>query len=222
MRPALVIIFLLLLGSLSFSAHAQGSIVLKDKDFSYTIPKDTSIWNQLNASALFKSLDSITQDFYYWVNLFRKNPSRFYQKEVMAFLRQFPEANTIEARSLETDLSHAKQLPFLLPDEGLLKMSKTHSIDLAGRGGIISHVSADGKDFQKRFIAAGFYRRGAENIFYGSPDALEALIILLLDHRVPDKGHRINLLDPHFNLMGASFSPVSPGKVVVVQEFGAL
>lgn len=222
MRPALVIIFLLLLNSPSFSAHAQGSIVLKDKDFLYSTQKDSAIWNQLNTFPLFKSLDPITQEFYYWVNLFRKDPALFYKKEVSSFLKQFPEANTIEARSLETDLSRTKQLPFLALDEGLLKMSKLHSADLAGRGGIISHVSADGKDFQKRINAAGFYRRGAENIFYGTPDALEALIILLLDHRVPEKGHRINLLDPHFNLMGASFSIVNSTKVVLVQEFGSL
>lgn len=219
MRPAIVIILLVLnMPSLS----AQGLIVLKDKDFSYSAPKDTAILSKLNSSALFGALEPITQEFYYWVNLFRKYPSLFYKKEVAAFLKEFPEANTAEAKSLETDLLQLKQLPFLMPDEGLFIMSKAHAADLAKRGGVISHVSVDGKDFQQRFTAAGFYRRGAENIFYGSPNALEALIILLLDHGVSDKGHRINLLDPHFNLMGASFSTVSPQKIVAVQEFGAL
>ena len=200
---------------------SQGSVTLKDKEFIYHAPKDTAIWNRLNAFAEFKSLDSLQQDFYYWVNVFRKNPTRFYRQEVAAFLREFPEAYTAEAKSLEFDLSFQKPLSFLAPDEGLLGMSKKHAADLAKRGGIISHISSDGKTFQKRFSGAGVYRVGAENIFYGSPSALEALIILLIDHRVADKGHRINLVDDRFTLMGASFSFVSAKKVILVQEFGS-
>jgi uncharacterized protein YkwD len=46
------------------------------------------------------------------------------------------------------------------------------------------------------------------------------LILLLIDKGVKDKGHRKNLLDPTFTLMGASFQEMNIKKAVLVQDFG--
>jgi uncharacterized protein YkwD len=140
---------------------------------------------------------------------------------IREFLRQFPKAHTNEVKSLEADIANIKgPLPYLAPESGLLSMSSLHAQDLAKRNGVISHRSSDGKNFQKRLNESGTYRCGAENIFSGSHSPLEALILLLIDHGVPDKGHRVNLMDPLYTLMGASFSVISAETGVWVQDFG--
>ena len=206
---------------LFLNVYSQGGITLQDKPFVYNAPVDTSIQNLLNRDPAFQELSQADQKMFYWVNVFRKNPKRFYTDVIKEFLLQFPEANKPEVKSLETDINKIKTpLPFLLPDAGLLKMSSTHSLDLSKRGGAISHKSASGKDFVQRIKEAGGYQCGAENIFVGSDNPLEALILLLVDYDVADKGHRVNLMDPTFKLMGTSSSKTSKGKTVVVQVFG--
>jgi len=214
----LLYLFLLLL--LPFGSRAQGYITLQDKPFEFSHTLDQEIWSWLEKQEGFSALNKDQQLMYYWTNLFRKDPKGFHESVVREFLRQFPEANSPAAKSLEKDISSIKgPLPYLAPDAGLLQMSRLHAKDLAGRNGVISHTSSDGKNFNQRIKEAGQYRCGAENIFSGSGNPLEALILLLIDHGVPDKGHRLNLLDPSFGKMGAAIAATSAKKTVMVQVF---
>nr|WP_294905549.1 CAP domain-containing protein [uncultured Lacibacter sp.] len=206
---------------IGYNAIGQGSIVLPDRPFNHVHVRDTSIWNILTRSSGFQQLEAGEQEFFYWVNLLRKNPSFFERDVLQNFLKQFPQVNSADARSLSRDLKAAKSgLSFLPPDFGLGKMAAQHATDLKGRNGVISHISSSGKNFVQRIKEAGTYKCGAENVFTGTNSALEALILLLIDQGVPDKGHRKNLLDPSFNSMGVSFIEINPKKVVIVQEFG--
>jgi hypothetical protein len=214
------IVLSLLLSLFSFCSYSQGVITLQDKPFVYNPPKDTSVWNRLDLEPTFKLLSKKDQEFFYWTNLFRQNPKLFYASVVKEFIKQFPEANKPEVRSLEKDIQKGPaSLPVLLPDEGLLKMSRIHAKDLSRRGGVISHKSATGKDFVQRIKEAGRYRCGAENLFVGNDNPLEAIVTLLIDFGVSDKGHRLNLLDPSFGKMGVALSEVYPKKIVFVQVF---
>lgn len=205
----------------SLMLFGQGSIVLQDKPFVFNETKDTSIWNKLGSNPSFKSLSAAEQDFFYWTNLFRKNPAVFNNKVIKEFLKQFPEAVSASSRSLQVELSKVKtELPLLTPDFGLNKMATEHANDLKKRNAVLSHQSAAGKNFVQRIKEAGNYRCGAENLFWGSPSPLEALVLLLIDEGVKDKGHRRNLFDPSFTLMGISTLSISPKKALVVQEFG--
>ncbi len=202
-------------------SFAQGVIVLQDKPFIYKPVRDTAVWNLLTLSPGFQNLSTIEQDFFYWTNLMRKNPASFSETVLQEFLKQFPEAKSADTKSLIADLKKAyTNLPFLYPEKGLLRMASTHAADLKQRNGIISHQSSSGKDFVQRIKEAGKYSCGAENVFFGTPEALEVLILLLIDKGVSDKGHRKNLLDPTFTFMGAAFEEVSNKKVVLVQDFG--
>ncbi|HLO37219.1 MAG TPA: CAP domain-containing protein, partial [Lacibacter sp.] len=87
------------------------------------------------------------------------------------------------------------------------------------RGNIISHNSSNGKSFAQRLQEAGKYACGAENVYVGSNKALESLITLLIDNGVPDKGHRMNLLDPRYGRMGVSLQNTGSGKGLLVQDF---
>ncbi|HEX4957555.1 MAG TPA: CAP domain-containing protein [Lacibacter sp.] len=212
-----LVLFLLLIGNISF---AQGSITLQDKPFAFNRPIDSSVWKPLSANINFLELNKDEQMLFYWTNVMRKNPLLFYNDVVKEFIRQFPEANKPELKSLERDIQKIKApLPFLLPDANLVQMSWAHAQDLAKRNGIISHKSSSGKDFIQRLKETGTFRCGAENIFIGNPNPLEALITLLIDYGVPDKGHRVNLLDPTFERMGVGFSSLGGKKLVLVQVF---
>lgn len=212
-----LLVFFLCIGLSSFG---QGTITLQDKPFVYDRPIDSSIWKKLEADVFFRQLDVKTQMLFYWTNLLRANPQSFYNDAVKEFIRQFPEANKPEAKSLERDMQKLNgPLPFLMPDVNLVRMSSLHAQDLTNRKGIISHKSSSGKDFVQRLKETGSFRCGAENLFAGNPNPLEALITLLIDYGVPDKGHRVNLLDPTFERMGAAFSNISDKKLVLVQVF---
>lgn len=195
-------------------------MTLQDKPFVFNRTIDSALWKEIKNERIFNSLSQQDQLTFYWTNYFRQNPKRFYNLIIKEFIRQFPEANTAELKSLEKDISKApEELPILYPEKGLMKMAITHSSDLEKRGAIISHQSNTGKNFVQRIKEAGSYRCGAENIYVGSPDPLEALIALLIDMGVPDKGHRKNLLDPKFGRMGVSFLFISTKKGLLEQVF---
>lgn len=202
------------------SGFSQGVLTLKDKPFVYDHIYDSLLLKTLNHSSFYRSLSKPEQESVYWVNYFRQNPRRFQNTIMKEFLAQFPEAKSAYTRSLEADILKAPQsLALLLPDSGLNNMAAVHALDLKKRNAVISHVSSSGKNFVQRIQAAGKYTCGAENIFIGSFNGLESLIALLIDHGVPNTGHRVNILDPKFQLIGVSFVETSDGKGLLVQDF---
>ena len=212
-----LIIFVFLI--CGFSGYAQGVLTLKDRPFEIKHQYDEALLRQLEANTLYSSLSTSERNVFYWTNYFRQDPRRFYETIIVEFLNQFPEAKSSYSRSLELDIKKAPQsLALLMPDEGLLATSKRHASDLVKRGGIISHTSSNGKTFVQRLKGAGKYTCGAENIYIGSFNGLESLIALLIDTGVPDKGHRMNFLDPKFGRMGVSFQSTG-NKGLLVQDF---
>lgn len=213
--------FLLLIFFFSITAaKAQGTLTLQDKPFIYDRTLDKDLWQKLIAEKGFSDLGKNEQLTFYWTNYFRNDPTRFFNRVIKEFIKQFPEANTPEIRTLERDIKNAKSfLPVLLPDNGLMQMAEVHATDLVRRGSIISHTSSIGKGFVQRIRDAGLYKCGAENIYVGAYDPLEALIALLVDYGVPDKGHRMNLLDSRFGKMGISFPLINQRRGLLVQDF---
>lgn len=215
-------IFLLLFFSWTFqSVTAQiGSVELQDKPFVINVPKDTSIWNQLEANHLFRTLSQQEQWFFYWANWLRKDPARFYKVVVRSFLKQFPEANTRDLIGLDQQLFQIKApLPPFMPDSGLFQMSRIHAIDLNRQQNELSHTSSSGKSFEERIKAAGDYNCAGENVYYGVADPLVALTLLLIDYGVPGRGHRLNLLSSEFERLGLSFISISENTALIVQDF---
>ncbi|MEQ1797946.1 MAG: CAP domain-containing protein [Lacibacter sp.] len=213
--------FLLLIFFFSITAaKAQGTLTLQDKPFIYDRALDKDLWQILVAEKGFSDLGKNEQLTFYWTNYFRNDPTRFFNRVIKEFITQFPEANTSEIGTLERDIKNTKAfLPVLLPDNGLMKMAEVHATDLVRRGSIISHTSSVGKGFVQRIRDAGLYKCGAENIYVGAYDPLEALIALLVDYGVPDKGHRMNLLDSRFGKMGISFPSTTQMRGLLVQDF---
>jgi hypothetical protein len=213
------ILFILIL-VLSVSVNGQGTISLEDKTFSYDQTRVNKVDEFLAGyNALIKPLSKNEQEVYYWVNVLRADPQLFLKNYVLPFLRQFPEAKGASASSLIADLKGQSALPLMAPKENLLKAGRLHAMDLSKQSRI-SHSASDGRSFRQRMEAAGVTTCAGENILEGKSDALKAVILLLIDEGVPDKGHRKGLLNPRFDLMGCSFYPKKDGEsFILVQVF---
>ena len=117
-------------------------------------------------------------------------------------------------------MSNQEPLPIVEPNALLTKATQEHAYDLVHNQKGISHSSSDGRSFQQRMKDAGITKCAGENILEGNKDALKAIIMLLIDQGVPDKGHRRALLNPSFNLMGCTILAKSKGEEhILVQLF---
>jgi hypothetical protein len=102
-------------------------------------------------------------------------------------------------------LRKTSPLPILKPDEGLAKASHDLVADQEVHGGI-GHIARNGSTPQRRIEKYGEWDIcSAEDITYGSFEARQIVIFLLIDDGVPDRSHRKNILNPCFRFAGVSF-----------------
>jgi len=96
-------------------------------------------------------------------------------------------------------------MQILNPNEGLAKASAELLIDQEKNGGI-GHITKNGSTPQKRMEKFGEWNIClAEDITYGSFEARQIVIALLIDDGVKDRAHRKNILNPCFRYAGVSF-----------------
>ena len=199
---------------------AQGNFTLNDIPFEVKVSADQAVQAHVDKEFSKAGLSSGEKEFFYWVNYMRTNPSRFYTECVVPFLKQFPEANGKEAKSLEKDLYASAKLGLLSFSLAASDAAKLHCADLALKQNGIGHNSSDGKNFSTRMRLAGITKCAAENIYTGKNEPLLSLIMLLLDLGLEVPGHRKNLLTPWFSQMGVSIQTHrSMNRVVLVQIF---
>lgn len=199
---------------------AQGNFTLNDIPFEPKISRDQAVQAHVDKELSKSGLSVGEKEFFYWVNYMRVNPSRFYTDCVVPFLKQFPEANGKEAKSLEKDLHASPKLNLLSFSLAASDAAKLHCADLALKQNGIGHNSSDGKNFSTRMRLAGITKCAAENIYTGKNEPLLSLIMLLLDLGLEVPGHRKNLLTHWFGQMGVSIQTHrSMNRVVLVQIF---
>jgi uncharacterized protein YkwD len=176
-------------------------------------------WNEGQVG--YKSLSSEEQQFYYWVNYSRQNPSRFFDSVIMPISQVYPQLKGKNMESLETDLKNSPSLSLLSLNDALIKMSASHAADITSTDAKPSHNSTDGETFGDRFKKFSLMNCGGENISYGAKDAdpLFMLAILYIDINVPDLGHRKTLLNPNYVNTGISIKTYKNGNVFLVEDF---
>lgn len=95
-------------------------------------------------------------------------------------------------------------MPVMNPTEGLAKAADELVADQQKYGGI-GHISRKGASPQKRIEKYGTWDIcSAEDITYGSFEARQIVIALLIDDGVSDRGHRKNILNPYFRFAGVA------------------
>ncbi|TMR26546.1 CAP domain-containing protein, partial [Nonomuraea zeae] len=92
-----------------------------------------------------------------------------------------------------------------------------HSSDMA-KNNYFSHTSQDGRSFLDRIRAAGFTGGSgwAENIAKGQPTAAS-----VVQAWMNSAGHKANIMNCKYNLIGVGAATASGGQIVWTQDFAA-
>jgi len=181
--------------------------------------KQVQEWNR--NQLIGKNNSTQEQDFFYWVNFSRRNPSEFYDKAVKEIIKTYPQLKGKNLETLESDLKNSASLPMFNLSTYLNLMAQSHSKDITSNNASPSHISTNGDGFIERFKKAGLRNCGGENISFsgGDGNALLMLVLLYLDINVPDLGHRKALLNPLFTDTGIGISIYKNGNTFLVEDF---
>lgn len=115
--------------------------------------------------------------------------SKFYQDEIKAALE------------LINELQNTSPLSQLKPHEGVYVAAKNHGKDMITSGNF-GHVGSDGSFPWDRVLKyANDLSDGNENLVGGPYEIRQAILILLIDAGIPDRGHRKTLLNPNWNFV---------------------
>lgn len=116
-------------------------------------------------------------------------------------------------------LKKARPAPPMLPDPRLTKASADHQQDQT-RSGKTGHKGSNGSSIDDRISKHGNWdKKIAENIFYGDPDARSVVLHLVIDDGVPNRGHRINFLDPELRYVGVASGEHKVYRFMCVMNF---
>ncbi len=199
------IIFLILTLTITNKAFAQS---------------DEKTWPaELQTAKTTSYLDELERKVIHELNKVRSNPKRYaedYLEELTgAFsgkLYTYPGQETLKSQEgvaplLECIkvLKSTEPMSVLQPAKGLTLATEDLLKDQQKNGGI-GHITRNGQTPQRRIEKYGEWDIcSAEDITYGSFEARQIVIALLIDDGVPDRSHRKNILNPCFRLAGVAF-----------------
>ena len=174
---------------------------------------------ELNTAKEAVYLNEVEREVIHELNKVRSNPKR-YAKEYMEDLRtayngklfsipgqEIPVKTQEGIHPLEECIKVLKRTeprPLLQPARGLTNAAEELVEDQQKYGGI-GHISRKGATPQKRIEKYGQWDICAsEDITYGSEEARQIVISLLIDDGVPNRGHRENILTPCTRFAGVA------------------
>ncbi|MEQ1861051.1 MAG: CAP domain-containing protein [Chthoniobacteraceae bacterium] len=118
-------------------------------------------------------------------------------------------------------LERQGRVPALVLSPGLSQAALSHVIDAGGRG-FRSHRGSDGSNVSNRANRFGRWDgRIGENIYFGRSSARDAIVALIIDQGVGDRGHRSNIFEKTFRYVGAAAGPHVSMGAVFVTDFAA-
>jgi len=174
--------------------------------------------DELNTTRDTPYLNELEKNVILELNKVRSNPKQFaeeYLEELRTAydgkLYTYPGQNPVQSQEgirplLECIqvLKQTEPMPILHPAKGLAKAATILVTDQQQNGGI-GHITRNGLTPQKRIEKFGEWDIcSAEDITYGSFEARQIVIALLIDDGVPSRGHRKNILNPCFHFAGVS------------------
>jgi uncharacterized protein YkwD len=116
-------------------------------------------------------------------------------------------------------LSKQKPIPALVLSKGLSQAARDHARD-QGRTGQTGHNGSDRSTMGQRIERYGAWEKTAgENIAYGGETARDVVIQLIVDDGVASRGHRKNIFNPDFLVVGIAFGKHPGYRTVCVQDF---
>ena len=116
-------------------------------------------------------------------------------------------------------LRTAKPLPPLNPSKGMSSGARDHVTD-QGPSGSTQHKGSDGSQPWDRVNRYGTWEKSiGENIAYGSDKARSIVMFLMIDDGVSSRGHRKNIFNPDFRVIGVACGHHATCRTVCVITF---
>lgn len=168
-----------------------------------------------NTAKYYQKLDDTEKEVILLCNLARMNGKKFVKTIVTPYVTNNEVKKNKYLTSLIQDLNKQKKMNPLKPDAGLIRVAKSHAMNM-GKKGKIGHM---GYSNRIRSVEVEFNRM-AENCDYGNQEPIDIVMSLLIDEDVPSLGHRQNILNPEFTHIGVGEAYHSEYDTNFVQEFG--
>jgi len=121
-------------------------------------------------------------------------------------------------------MEKATPVPKLRLSGGMSRGARDH-VEVQGSTGSVGHGSAEGNRPHERIGLYGSWEKTVgENIAYGYAHARDAILSFIIDDDVPNRGHRQNILNPNFRVVGIAcgLHPVYRTMCVIIFAGGYL
>ena len=166
------------------------------------------------------------------INLARQHPKKyalFLERQKPYYVGKFikrpgePSILTNEGISAVNEairfLKSAKPIAPLKLSNGMSRAAMDHVKD-QGKRGTLGHQGSDHSSPGDRVNRYGTWRLAVgENISYGRGKARDIVMGLIVDDGVPSRGHRENLFDPRYRLVGVACGQHKTFRVMCVIDF---
>lgn len=175
---------------------------------------------------------TLEKEIFQELNLARQNPQKyatFLEQEKPYYVGNFikrhgePTIITKEGVSAVDEairfLKKAKPVARLEYSAGMSRAAMDHVQD-QGRRGTLGHRGSDGSEPAERVNRYGEWRwTVGENISYGSDAARDIVMGLIVDDGVPSRGHRDNIFNPKYRIIGIACGDHKTYETMCVMTF---
>lgn len=208
---------------------------VNNKDYADMLQADGWPVDLLNTAAEAAYLSHEEKNMILAMNLIRYDPTRYAALYVASLLPYFIDKQLhlpglgyilvtregdAPVKELYEELKRTQPVDILQPSEGLSRAAASHAA-YQSRNGQTGHSGQGGT--RARVEREGTWLSHlAENIAYGNPNAHYAILMLMIDDGVPDRGHRINMLKAELQVAGMAWAthPRYEGGVYVIKYAG--
>jgi uncharacterized protein YkwD len=120
-------------------------------------------------------------------------------------------------------MKSTKPLGLLKANKKLTLAAQYHAMDQSKSGGV-GHVSQNGSTLKNRIERYGKWQHTiGENIIYGANSGIDVVVELLIDDGVKSRGHRTNILQNDFKVVGVACAKhPSYGSICVMDFAGGI
>ena len=116
------------------------------------------------------------------------------------------EGNTAVVEAIKF-LKNVKPISPLKLSKGMSRGALDH-VEVQGKSGTIGHGSGEGNQPWERISRYGTWQKTVgENIAYGWTRPRDVVMSLIIDDGIPGRGHRKNIFNPDFRVVGVAWGP---------------
>jgi len=210
MRPSNILCILSLI--LLFTPAIGFSQPRKAGDAEFLSPLEQAVVHEINrARTVPKEYSSLLEQY-----------KRYYDKKLLRLPGETPILTKEGAGAVVEAirfLHSMKSISPLTPSKGMSSGARDHVMD-QGSSGSTQHKGSDGSQPWDRVNRYGTWEKSiAENIAYGNDKARNIVMFLIVDDGVSSRGHRKNIFNPDFRVIGVACGHHATYRTVCVITF---